>query len=116
MAVLTEARSWRREPKARARLAPDRLSPPESANVRRALLFLRARHGGAAKLAEALGVGRKALEMMCGKTGRPGAGLALRAARLGGVEVEDVLGGRWPVPGSCPHCGMMPVSSTNMRG
>lgn len=30
---------------------------------------------------------------------------AERAARLAGVPVEDVLAGRWPVEGACPHCG-----------
>jgi hypothetical protein len=105
MAVLTEARSWRREPKARARLSPDRLTPEESANVRKALRFLRARHGGTEKLAEALGVGAKSLATMLSKKGKPGAGLALRAAKMAGVPAEDVLRGAWPVDGSCPYCG-----------
>jgi ParB-like chromosome segregation protein Spo0J len=105
MPILTEARSWRREPKARARLVPDRLKPEEIANVRRALLFLRARHGGTEKLAEALGVGPKTLATMLSKNGKPGAGLALRAARLAAALVEDVLRGAYPIAGSCPHCG-----------
>lgn len=31
--------------------------------------------------------------------------LAFRAARMAGVGVDDVLAGRYPEPGVCPHCG-----------
>jgi hypothetical protein len=106
MAVLVAPKTWRREPKgARARLSPDRLSTEESANVRKALLFLRTRHGGTEKLADALGVRSKMLAAMLSKAGKPGAGLALRAARAAGVPPEMILLGTWPREGSCPHCG-----------
>ena len=39
------------------------------------------------------------------KNGRPGAALALYAARLLSVPVEDVLNGAFPKPGACPLCG-----------
>ena len=59
-------------------------------------------------MAEALGVGEDALSRACwGKT-RPGAGLALRAAKLAGVPLEDVITGRFPVEGACPACGRVP--------
>jgi hypothetical protein len=105
MAVLVAPKTWRREPKSPARLSPDRLSPEESANVRRALLFLRTRHGGGPKLAGALGVGLDALHRAYWPKGKPGAGLALRAARLAGEPVESLLRGEWPKPEACPHCG-----------
>ena len=37
--------------------------------------------------------------------------LALRIARLVGVGVDDVLGGKYPPAGVCPHCGN-PASTT----
>lgn len=33
------------------------------------------------------------------------ASLAVRVARFAGVGVDDVLAGRFPPPGTCPHCG-----------
>jgi DNA-binding phage protein len=105
MTILTTTKAWRREPTKRARLAPDRLSPEESANVRKAVRFLRTRIGGAAQLAEELGVGRKLIEKACSKNGKPGAGLAIRAARLAGVSVDALLRGEYPPEGVCAHCG-----------
>jgi hypothetical protein len=35
----------------------------------------------------------------------PSASVAIRAARLANVSLEDVLASRWPVAGACPHCG-----------
>jgi hypothetical protein len=102
--ILATTKAWRREPAKRARLTSDRLSPEESANVRRAILFLRKRHGGTAPLAVALGVGFKMLTTTCSKKGKPGAGLALRAAKLAVEPVETILTGEWPGD-RCPHCG-----------
>lgn len=104
MGILATTKTWRKPNIARARLASDRLSPEEAANVRRALLFLRTRHGGGPKLAEAMGVGLFALQRAYWPKGKPGAGLALRAAKLAGVPVEAILSGAWP-GGACPHCG-----------
>jgi hypothetical protein len=33
------------------------------------------------------------------------ASMAFRVARLAGVTVDDVLVGKFPPPGTCPHCG-----------
>jgi hypothetical protein len=33
------------------------------------------------------------------------ASVAFRVARLAGVAVDDMLAGRFPAPGTCPHCG-----------
>jgi hypothetical protein len=104
MAILVETKAWRRELKAHVRVNPDALSLDEGAAVRRALLFLRVRHGGAAKLAKVIGVGVKMVEKACAKGGRPSAGLALRAARLAGISVEAILTAEWP-GNRCPHCG-----------
>ena len=38
--------------------------------------------------------------------GRPvSADMAFRVARAAGVPIDDVLGGKFPPPGTCPHCG-----------
>ncbi len=105
MTILTTTKSWRKSNLARARLASDRLSPEEAANVRRALLFLRTRHGGGPKLAEALGVGLFALQRAYWPKGTPGAGLAIRAAKLARAPVEALLSGEWPKEGACPYGG-----------
>jgi len=68
-----------------------------------ALRFLRTRLGGGAKLGAAIKLGRKTVDKVSlGR--RPGAGLAIRAARLAGVPIEDVLSGAWPKAGACPRC------------
>ena len=107
MTVLATKKTWATSAhivRVRPTLASE-LAPEESAAVKRALLFLRARHGCLAKLAGALGVGRDGLARAFTKRGKVGALLALRAARLAGVPVEAVLSGAWPAEGACPHCG-----------
>ncbi len=80
------------------------LTPAEQTNVRTALKFLRSRCGGWAPLAKVLHYGETTLGHMA--RGRSiGPVVAFRVARLGGVGVDDVLAGRFPAPGTCPHCG-----------
>lgn len=75
------------------------LSAKEQANVRTAVMFLRARCGGAKPLAKALRVSKPTLW-------RPASVLlAFRVARLASVPVDDVLTGKYPPPGTCAHCG-----------
>ena len=62
---------------------------------------------GQRQLAAALKVTLHALEWSMQRGGKPGAGMALRAARLAEVPVEDMLAGQWPVPRACPHCGRL---------
>lgn len=103
MAILAGPKTWRREVVQSGR-TPD-LTADESANVRAALRFLVVRHGGASKLAVALGVGLASLKKHVAARGRPGAAVAIRVARLAGVAVEDALSGAWPKAGACPMCG-----------
>jgi hypothetical protein len=102
--ILTTTKTWKRDP-ALARTLADHLAPDERASTRAALLFLRTRHGGAKKLAFAMGTGLFALQRAYWSNGKPSAGLALRAAKLAGVAVEAILSGAWPPKGACPHCG-----------
>ena len=74
------------------------LSTAEQGNVRTALAFLRARCGLKA-LAKALRFTPHTLRAPASPT------LAFRVAKLAGVGVDDVLTGKYPPPGVCPHCG-----------
>lgn len=104
MGILREPQSWRRErPANETRHASD-LTPEERANVRRAIHVLRRRHGTYRELAAMLRVRLGTLRAY-GSTHWPSAGVAVRVARLAGVPIDDVLAGRWPVEGACPHCG-----------
>ena len=87
--ILREPTIWRRPSTRGPR--PSDLSSVEQANVKRALRVLARRVGGQRQLAAAMGIGYTA-------------GVALRAARLALVHVEDVLSGAWPGK-RCPHCG-----------
>lgn len=105
MTILTKRETWARpRPANETRRATD-LTPAEVESVRLALRFLRTRLGGSAKLAAALKVRRALVDKFCGARGRPSAAIAIRAARVAGVTVENVLNGSWPPAGACPHCG-----------
>jgi hypothetical protein len=94
--ILTKREVWRKpRPADETRRSSD-LTPDEHANVKKALRFLRARRGGAVKLAVALRVNVASVEHACLTEGRPSAGLAIRVARLAGVPVEEILSGAWP--------------------
>lgn len=103
MPVLTQRETWKR-PKTSARYTPD-LTPEEIDNVRRALKVLRTRFGGYAQLAEAMGAKVKTVETSVSRKSGPSVATALRAARVAGVPLEEILRGAWPKPGACPMCG-----------
>lgn len=92
-------------------MSADDLTTAEQGHVRAALQFLRARCGGWAPLAQVLRAKPTALARV--GNGRRGttASLAVRIARLACVGVDDVLGGRFPPAGACPHCGRMKVDA-----
>ena len=81
------------------------LTDEESANVRAALRFLRTRLGTWASVARALGCKEKTLEQAVGDRQAITGGLTIRAARVAGVGVDDLLAGRYPPAGMCPTCG-----------
>jgi hypothetical protein len=79
------------------------LTTQEQAHVRVALRFLRTRCGWAS-LAKVLHINeRTARYIASGRTVTPT--LAFRVARLAKVGVDELLAGRFPPPGTCPHCG-----------
>ena len=85
------------------------LTVEEQEHTRAALRFMRARLGSWDRLAKMLRVGVGPLKHIAKLP--VSAGLAVRAARFAGVPVDDVLSGRFPVPGTCPHCGRGPEPS-----
>jgi hypothetical protein len=83
------------------------LTAQEQANVRAALRYLRARAGGRSwePIGKALRLKANTLAKVAAERRGVSAGLAFRVARLASVGVDDVLAGRFPAPGTCPHCG-----------
>lgn len=76
------------------------LTVEEQRNVRAAVRFLRVRFGGWVPLTKVLRFTRSTLQKDA-----PTPAVAFRVARLAKVAVDDVLAGRFPAPGTCPHCG-----------
>jgi hypothetical protein len=104
--ILTERVERRRPRPANETRRSHDLTPEEQTNVRAALRFLRTRLGSTSKLAAALRANIGTLRAVCLPHGRaPSAAVAIRAARVAGVSVEDVLSGAWPPARACPHCG-----------
>jgi hypothetical protein len=85
-----------------------RLTPDEQQHTMKALHFLRTRFGTWALLAKALRFERLTMRKVKKGINRVSVNMAYRAARLAGVPFDDVVTGRWPVPGTCPHCGRGP--------
>ena len=106
MGILREPKVWAKERPANETHRSTDLTPEEHASVRHAPRgVLRLRLRGWEPLAKALRVNVHTLATQGQAKGRPSAAVAIRAARLAGVAVDDVLTGRWPVAGACPHCG-----------
>lgn len=88
-------------------MKPTDLTAAEQTNVRTALRFLHSRCGTWAAVGKALRFGESTIANVV--EGRQGRGVSplvvFRVARLAKVSVDDVLAGRFPAPGTCPHCG-----------
>jgi hypothetical protein len=80
------------------------LTATEQTHVRTALKFLRLRCGTWAAVSKALRLGKNsACNVAAGANVTPL--VAFRVAQLAKVTVDDVLTGKFPAPGACPHCG-----------
>jgi hypothetical protein len=80
------------------------LNDEEQEHVRVALRFLHSRARGWGPLGAVLGFKRRTLESA--NQGRlVSATLAFRVARFAAVTLEDLLTGKYPPVGTCPHCG-----------
>lgn len=80
------------------------LTPQEQTNVRAAIRFLHARCGGWVPLGKILRINDCALSHIARRE-PVSASVAFRVARLAKVSIDDLLAGRYPPPGACPHCG-----------
>jgi hypothetical protein len=84
------------------------LTVKEQTNVRAALRFLRARCGGWASVSKVLRFKDTSLSAIATDTKPVSTTLVFRIAKFAKVGVDDVLAGRFPEPGTCPHCGHGP--------
>jgi hypothetical protein len=85
------------------------LTKEEQDHVRAALTFLEIRCGGRPLLAKAIRFTPGSLAHMTGGRAQITASAAVRVARLAQVGIDDLLAGRYPVAGMCPHCGRGPL-------
>lgn len=111
--ILTKSTLWRR-----ANAKPSRrteLTQEEQQNVRSALRVLRARLGGDTSLAKMLGITFSKLAWCMSRRGKPGASLAIYAARLASVPVEDILTGAFSSSNTCPLCGRVTIDGNRGR-
>lgn len=106
MAVLEAKKTWKAKRPHRSKERASDITKEEAEHVRAAMAILRVRHGGSwTTLAAAMGLHTSVVvRAMSGKTS-PSGGMAIRAARLAGASVDDLLSGAWPKPGMCPMCG-----------
>jgi hypothetical protein len=86
-----------------------KLRPDEQANVLAALYFLRVRIGSWRLLAKALGFEKTTMFNVKKGVNEVSINMAYRVSRLASVSFDDVTSGRYPVPGTCPHCGRGPL-------
>lgn len=84
------------------------LTKEEQEHVTAALRFLAIRFGQIKLLAEALRCDARTICKVTGGKDAISPTMAFRLARLASAGVDDVLAGRWPAPGTCPHCGRGP--------
>ena len=105
MGILYERKSWSKSRPPNTTQRSTDLTVEQQANAKATLRFLATRHGSARQLAEAMGAKVRTVRAALEVRGRVSAGLAVRVAKVAGVPLEDVLGGAWPPPGACPHCG-----------
>ncbi len=88
----------------RERAGRSDLTPQEQAHARIALRFLRARCGGWEPLSKILRGDMVTIRKAAGG-GVISASLAVRIARFVKVGIDDLLAGKYPPAGACPHCG-----------
>lgn len=85
---------------------PPPLTAEEQSHVRVALVFLHARIGSWARVAKVVRSKRANLRRVrAGHRIRGMRGLARRVSRVVGVDVRDVLTGRFLPTGTCRRCG-----------
>lgn len=106
MSILTTKRTWKRKrtPELEQFFALRKLTPRQRANVCRVLDHLAIELGGLRKLASVMGMTMEALTKARQPCRPVQPRLAMMAARIAGVGVDDVLAGRWKRH-ACTECG-----------
>jgi len=84
------------------------LTSEEQKNIRLALRVLKTQFGSASTLARAMGLKRQRVSGFISGKEPINAELLLRVARTAHVGIDDVLAGKYPPAGTCPHCGRVP--------
>jgi hypothetical protein len=85
-----------------------KLTDEEQQHTMAALHFLRKRLGTWRIVAKALGFEPSTMRNVKKGNKRVSVNMAYRVAKVSGAAFDDVTSGRWPVPGTCPHCGRGP--------
>jgi ABC-type enterobactin transport system permease subunit len=83
------------------------LTDEEQERVRVALRFLQIRFGMMKLLAKALRLQPSTVIKVLAGDDNVSALMVLRVARLARVGLDDLLAGKYPVKGMCPHCGQI---------
>jgi hypothetical protein len=84
------------------------LTTEEQENVRAALRFLMVRAGGLRVMGKAIRWNPESVRHVLHGRANVSASMVIRVARLAQVGIDDLLTGKYPVPGTCPHCGRGP--------
>jgi hypothetical protein len=91
------------------------LTPQEQTNVRTALKFLRTKLGTWGLVAKVLRFGESTMGNVAQGRRHASPTLAFRVARFAKVPVDDVLMGKFPSPGTCPHCGQVRIPEPSVQ-
>lgn len=84
------------------------LTSEEQKSIRFALRVLKTQFGSVSTLARAMRLQRQRVSGFISGKEPISAELLLRVARTAHVGIDDVLTGKYPPPGTCPHCGRRP--------
>lgn len=84
------------------------LTEAEQDRARVALRFLWTRCGNLENLAKVLRYRPVSIRHIVDRRDSVSTTMVLRIARTAGVTFDDVVCGRYPVEGACPHCGQVP--------
>lgn len=76
-------------------------------------MLVRVQFGGWKPLAMVLKFDHTTLIHVCRSRRAVTASMAFRLARLIGVSIDDLVGGRWPESGTCPRCGYHDIRDAN---
>lgn len=89
------------------------LNAQQQTNVRIALRYLRARCGNWRSVSRAVNLPPSLVCQINNDEGTVTVRTAFRVARVAGVSIDDLLAGKFPPAGTCPHCGRFGKTETS---